>query len=271
MINWLYLLFAEVKKEHRNTFHSSLVYFSLLIWPVIGFISAYYSFKPFQLDQKSPMTRFIQPDHLALFLLTGYLAYIFFWSLVQSAWRMGYERQSGTLEMIFLTPVNRLVFIFGRSFSFLVEGVWLFFIFVMLALFFVKGIHISSWLSAPFAFFILLVSAVVWGGFLNAIFLFSRDAGFLYTILDEPMTIFAGVRIPPLAFPLWAKGIALIFPLTYTLYIMRRLVMDGATLIHILPSFVVLIIILMAMVFSTALILKKAESHMKKTGNMVLF
>lgn len=265
------LFWAEIKKEHRNMFHSKLVYFSLLIWPVIGFITAYYSFKPFSLDENSPITRFVQPDHLALFLLTGYLAYLFFWSLVQSAWQMGYERQSGTLEMIFLTPVHRLALIYSRAFSSLLESVWLFFIFVVMTLFFVKGIEVSGWWSAPFAFLILLLSAVIWGGFLNSIFLFSRDAGFLYTILDEPMLIFAGVRIPPLAFPLWAKVISFSFPLTYTLHVLRQLLMDGATFVEILPSLAILFNVLLLLILISAFIIKKAEKHMKKTGNMVLF
>lgn len=271
MIEWYNLFLAELKKEHRNMFHSYLIYFSLLIWPVIGFITAYYSFKPFQLDSSSPLNRFIDPDKLALFLLTGYLAYIFFWSLVQSAWQMGYERQSGTLEIIFLTPVHRLAFVYGRSFSFLIEGVWLFTIFAVLSIFFIGGINVSGFWSIPLAFITLLVSAVIWGGFLNTLFLFSRDAGFLYTILDEPMSIFSGVKIPVMAFPLWAKLIALFFPLTYTLQILRLLVMEGASFTDIVPYLLALLTVLTILVAATVLIIRKAEQHMKRTGNMVLF
>ena len=271
MKNWFQLLITELKKEHQNKFHSTLIYFSLLIWPVIGFITSYYSFKPFQLDEFSPLARFVNPNHLLLFLLTGYLSYMFFWSLVQSAWMMGFERQSGTLEIIFLSPVHRLAFIYGRSISALVESIWLFFVFAVLALFFVDGISVHSFWSVPIAFVLLLVSAVIWGGFLNTIFLFSRDAGFLYTILDEPMSIFSGVRIPPLAFPLWAKLLSLFFPLTYTLHIMRRLIMEKATLYDVLPSLSILLLVLTLLVTFSAVIIKKAEKHMKQTGNMVLF
>lgn len=270
MIEWFNLFISELKKEHRNIFHSPLIYFSLFIWPVIGFITTYYAFKPFQLDSNSPLNRFINPDNLILFLLTGYLAYIFFWSLVQSAWQMSYERQSGTLEMIFLTPVHRLAFVYGRSFSYLVEGVWLFTIFTVISLFFIDGITFNLW-SIFLAFVTLLVSAIIWGGFLNTIFLFSRDAGFLYTILDEPMSIFSGVKLPPLAFPLWAKIIALCFPLTYSLQILRLLVIEQTSFTEIIPYLFALIAVLTILVITTVLLLKKAEQHMKTTGNMVLF
>ncbi len=270
-MEWISLLWSEIKKEHRNTFHSNLVYFSLLIWPAIAFITAYYSFLPFQRGADSPLARFINPDHLVLFLLTGYLGYIFFWCLVQSAWQMSFERQAGTMEMIFLSPVNRLAFVYGRSFSALAEGVWLFFTFAVLAALMVNGIQINTWWSVPVALLVLLVSAVVWGGFLTAAFLFSRDAGFLYTILDEPMLIFAGVKVPPLALPVWAKMISLCFPLTYTLNILRKLLMEKSTLLEVATQLGILSTVLLLLILLTAVILVLAEKHIKQTGSMVLY
>ncbi|MGE5702733.1 MAG: ABC transporter permease [Clostridia bacterium] len=271
MSEWLSLLWAEIKKEHRNSFHSNLIYFSLLIWPVIMFVTAYYSFLPFSLGSSSPLARFIDPDQLVLFLLTGYLGYIFFWCLVQSAWRMSFERQGGTMEMIFIAPVNRLAFIYGRAISSLAEGVWLFLCFVLLAVFFIGGLNINSWWSIPLAFFILLLSAVVWGGLLIVLFLFSRDSSFLYTVLDEPMLIFAGVRIPPLAFPFWAKLISLCFPLTYALDLVRQLLLNGAAPGQVMGELLTLASVLLALVLLTTGLVKLAERRMKRTGNMVLY
>ncbi|WP_312114555.1 ABC transporter permease [Brevibacillus reuszeri] len=264
-------LWAEIKKEHRHSFHSKMIYFSLLVWPVIMFVTAYYSFAPFRMGPDSPLARFVAADQLPLFLLTGYLGYIFYWCLVQSAWQMSFERQAGTMEMIFISPVNRLAFLYGRSLSSLVEGVWLFFCFVLLALIFVGGIHPSGWWAPLLAFVILIVSAVIWGGFLSVLFLFSRDASFLYTVLDEPMLIFSGVRLPPLAFPLWAKAISFCFPLTYALQLVRGLLMEGETLLSLAPKIGLLATVLLVLVIATILLLKQAEKHMKETGNMVMY
>jgi len=264
-------LWAEIKKEHRHSFHSKMIYFSLLIWPAIMFVTAYYSFAPFRMGADSPLARFIDPDQLALFLLTGYLGYIFYWCLVQSAWQMSFERQAGTMEMIFISPVNRLTFLYGRSLSSLVQGVWLFFCFVLLALLLVGGIHASGWWAIPLAFLVLLISAVVWGGFLSVLFLFSRDSSFLYTVLDEPMLIFSGVRLPPLAFPFWAKLISLCFPLTYALRLVRSLMMEGAGIAAVGTDLGLLGIVLLLLVAATLFLVKRAERHMKETGNMVLY
>lgn len=265
------LLLAEIIKEHRHSFHSKMIYFSLLVWPVINFVTAYYSFAPFRMGADSPLARFISYEQLPLFLLTGYLGYIFYWCLVQSSWQMSFERQAGTMEMIFISPVNRLAFLYGRSLSSLIEGVWLFFCFALLALFFVDGIQLSGWWAPPLAFLILLVSAIVWGGFLCVLFLFSRDSSFLYTVLDEPMLIFSGVRLPPMAFPVWAKVISFCFPLTYALQLIRELLMEGASLQAMLPSMGLLAAVLLVLVTATVVLLRQAEKHMKKTGNMVMY
>lgn len=264
------VLWAEAKKGHRLNFHNPLIYFSLFIWPAIMFVSAYYSFKPFNLQQGSPLQRFLDPADIGLFLLTGYLAYIFFWSLVQSAWLVSFERYSGTLELIFLSPVSRLGFIYGRAAADLVEGVWLFFVFSMLVTILIGGFH-ASWWGILVALTLLTVSSVIWGGLLNVIFLFSRDASFLYTILDEPMSIFSGVKIPVGALPLWGKAIAHAFPLTYVLQIFRDLVMGRPAFSAILPSLAGLFAILSFMVLFTIWLVRKAEEQARRTGSLNLF
>lgn len=271
MKDFLAICWAEAKKGHHINFHNSLIYFSLLIWPAIMFVSAYYSFKPFNMTESSPLSRFVEPDNIALFLLTGYLGYIFFWSLVQSGLFMSYERFSGTLELIFLTPVSRIGMIYGRAAANLLEGIWLFFTFSVLTAFFIDGLHIAGWWSIPLALFLLTLSAIIWGGLLTTIFLFSRDAGIVYTILDEPMVIFSGVKIPTLALPIWGKAIALVFPLTYVLEILRSLVMEGKTPREILPQLGLLFVILFCMVCVSIWLLHKAEDHAKQTGSLALF
>lgn len=265
------VFWSEIKKSHRLNFHSSLIYFSLLVWPAITYVSAYYSFKPFNLGVNSPLNRFLSSEKIGVFLLTGYLGYIFFWSLVQSAWQMSFERYSGTIELIFLSPVSRMGVIYGRATADLLEGVWLFSTFTLLAAALVSGIHVAGWWSIPLGLLILVVSAVIWGGFLNVIFLFSRDSSFLYTVLDEPMLIFSGVRIPVAAMPYWGKAVALAFPLTYVLQILRELVIEGNGFTQILPSLGILFTVLIVLFLLSGRLAILAERHALKTGNLTLF
>ena len=41
---------------------------------------------------------------------------------------------------------------------------------------------------------VFLCASLCWGAFMNACFLYSRDSDFLFTVLEEPMEIFAGVN-----------------------------------------------------------------------------
>ncbi|SHN84863.1 hypothetical protein SAMN02745215_04296 [Desulfitobacterium chlororespirans DSM 11544] len=135
----------------------------------------------------------------------------------------------------------------------------------------VGGVHLAGWWSVPLGLLILAVSAVIWGGFLNVIFLFSRDSGFLYTILDEPMLIFSGVRIPVAALPYWGKLIALVFPLTYVLEILRNLVIEGYGFTQILPSLGGLLAVLAVLCLLSSRLVILAEKHALRTGNLNLF
>ncbi|WP_186579406.1 ABC transporter permease [Aquibacillus kalidii] len=270
-MNWINGMWAEMVKSHQHNFHSKMIYLSLFFWPVLLFITSYFALKPFDLGSTSPIAEFFDPDDLMLFLLTGYLGYIFFWSLVQSAWQTSYERQTGTLELIFLTPVSRLAFVYGRAAGNLFEAVWLFSVFTVLMLVIVGGMQSIVWSALPLAFVILIVSAVIWGGFLNVVFLFSRDASFLFTILEEPMEFFAGIRLPVAAFPVWGKVIAYIFPLTFVLEMIRGLVVEGKSFTELLSPFAWLVGILSLLFLLTIILLNKAEKNAKETGNMVLF
>lgn len=260
---------AEMLKQHRNWFHSGLIYFSLLIWPILTFFVAYFNYKPFDL-QSSSIALFETEESVLLFLITGYIGWICFWSLMQSAWQMGFERQNGTLETVFLSPANRPALMYGRALGALFENIWMFLVFSVAVTFWIKGIPLSGVIFLPISLMVIFISAVVWGGFLNVMFLFSRDAGFLYDICDEPMTLFSGVTIPPTVFPLWAKVISVIFPLTHALFVSRNLLIPKTTtvfyagVIELMSSLGLLIIL-------TLVLLKYAERHARRSGNLTFF
>jgi len=260
---------AEIMKQHRNTFHSRYMYFALLIWPIVIFINAYYDFKPFNLSD-SMSEYFTSIESMVTFLITGFLAYNSFGALVQSAWLMSFERRNGTLEMVFLSPANRMAIIYGRALGALFQNIWMFLIFAVFVTVYVNGIPLVNLLYLPLVFLILILSAMIWGGLMNVIFMFSRDAGILFNVFDEPMALFSGVRVPAAVFPLWAKVISVIFPLTHTLVIVRSLLIRGS-LIGSLPSIGYLIAVSIIMIALTRFMLHKAEKHGRETGNFSFY
>jgi ABC-2 type transport system permease protein len=269
MLNFFKAVKAEMLKQHKVYFHSKAIYVSLFIWPVLSFISSYFSFKPFNIDSSTVV--YLNEKNLLIFILLGYICMSLFRSLVQSAWNFSFERISGTLEYIYLSPVNRLAVILGNTLSSLFESVWVMAVF-SLSIFILKHQYLNINVPAAIVTLLLMIiMAVMWGMLLNSLFLFSRDAAFLFTILEEPMEIFSGVKVPTVIFPFWAKIISFIFPLTYALEAIRKVFLTGDSLNKVKGFIICSIFIILIMFILINLCLILGEKHAKKTGNMTLF
>ncbi|WP_179884796.1 ABC transporter permease [Bacillus sp. AFS015802] len=262
---------AELYKQHRNDFGGSkVIFYSLLMWPVLTFLTTYYSFKPFRDGAGSALAQVIEGGDIALFLLSGFLVFQIFWTVVQSAWTFELERKQGTLEVVYLTPASKTVFLYGRSVYSLFNGIWMFFVFCILTFFFISNLSGISWGYLAASLLLMIVSAVIWGAFLCALCLFSRDSGYLYYIFYGPMNLFGGVRIPPTVFPYWAKIAAALFPVTYSLFMLRQ-ALEGqidSTWWLMCGGLVLFNALLIPVTYG---ILTLAERHARRQGSWTLF
>ncbi|WP_432405170.1 ABC transporter permease [Wukongibacter sp. M2B1] len=265
------VIISEAFKQHKNYFHSKIIYFTMLLWPILLFLTAYYTYKPFRLEAATKHISYLNEENLITFILIGYVAQMFFRSFVQSAWFFSFERIYGTLELIYLSPANRLALVFGNSLSSLLQNVWLFVVFSVGVVVVLKNILFPGLLMSLIGVLSLIIPSIMWGGLLNSLFLFSRDTRILFTILEEPMELFGGVKIPVSIFPLWAKGLSYIFPLTYSIKILRRIFLKGESLTELMPILSFVLCLSLFMLMLTIILLKLGEVYAKKTGNMALF
>jgi ABC-2 type transport system permease protein len=274
MRSFVRTLLAEARKQHRVYFHGPLVYFSVFIWPLIELVTAYYLYQPFMgigTDGAS-LERGGGSSSLTGFLVIGFLGYNFFFSLIQSAWRFSFERTSGTLELILLTPANRFAVILGNAAAALLESVWLLTGFFIATFFILPDLwnNANFWLL-PFGLLALTLAAMAWGALLNTLFLLTRDNGFFYTILQEPLSFFSGVRFPIALFANWMRVISYALPLTYCLIILRKIALDHAMLPDIALEIGALAGLIVLMLAASYLLLGYAERRAKRTGSLTLF
>ena len=269
MRNIARIMKAEIIKQQQYDYHSYFVWFSLLIWPVLGFLEVYYTYKPFAFTGYLGIE---DGGDLLAFLGTGYMAYTCFWSMVQNAWSMSLqERRDGTLEMAFLPPANRLAMNYGKALGALIQEVWMFGCFCLFVLFYTHTLNWKNLWALPLFLVLLLFSSMVWGGMLNAVFLYSRDASMIMDVFDAPMILFAGTRIPVQCFPLWAKVISLLFPLTYCLNIIRFILGIQSRAHNILPDLAGLFLCLAVMAGITVFLIWRVEKHNRETGELQFF
>jgi ABC-2 type transport system permease protein len=264
---------AEMLKQHRILFGSKMMYFSMLVWPALELASAYFTFRPFlhAPDLARNWSVAADPSSVALFFITGLLGYTFFRSIVQASWQFSFERFHGTLEILFLSPANRLVLILANGAGGLVQSVWLFLTFSLGLILLVGGLHMASPAMIIVAFLGLLIPSLGWAAFLNSLCIFARDSGFVYTVIESTMSFFAGVRIPLPAFPFWVRAVGLLFPLTTSLVILRGALLSNETLQTLWPQLLFLGGFTLLMLLTAMLILKKGEEHAREHGTLTLF
>ncbi len=271
MRHFIKVVRAEAFKQFKNRLHSVWVIFSMLLWPGLAFATAVFQFKPFDFTQLQSEISYLTDENLLTFIMIGYFAMVFFRSFVQSAWEFSDERTYGTLELIYLSPASRLAVMLGNAFSALITNVWMFVIFMFGIFTIFNEVVISNWWIIAIAFTVMVLMSILWGTFLNALFLFTRDSGMLFTVLEEPMELFSGVKIPLSVFPIWAKLIGSLFPLTYTVKLLRKVIFEHAVFSELSDLIYTCLGICITLLVLTMIALKLGESHNTKTGDMALF
>ncbi|GAA1652244.1 ABC transporter permease [Catellatospora bangladeshensis] len=269
----LRVIAAEALKQHRRSFGRPLVVASMLLWPVLQLAATYYTMLPV-LDTPGIASRWpdaAQPARLLAFLAAGAFAYLFYFSLVQSAWHFSFERISGTIELLFLSPASRLALVFANGTGALVQNTWLAGCFAVAAASAGGALHVAHPGMYAVAALALVVPAIVWGAFLNSLLVFSRDSAFLYTLLDDPLWFVSGVRLPLFAMPLAIKAVGLAFPLTSSLIVLRGALLDAQPLSALLEPLALLTGLCALLFAATAALLRLGEARAQRTGSMQLY
>ncbi|MEV3990522.1 ABC transporter permease [Streptomyces sp. NPDC049837] len=263
---------AEALKQHRRLFGQPLVVFSMLVWPVLQLATTYYTLRPVATASPAaanwPLAA--DPERLLAFLATGTLAYAFFFSLVQSAWHLSFERTTGTLELLFLSPAGRLTLMLANGTGALLQNAWLLTCFTVAALAGFGTLSVAAWWMYGVVFLALLVPAVAWGAFLNSLLVFSRDSAFLYTILDEPLWFVSAVRLPNFALPVAVQLVGAVFPLTGSLLAVRGALLESRTFTELAPALTGLAALSALLLCAAALILRAGEARSQRTGRLSL-
>lgn len=261
----IHIICGEIKKYYKLSLKERKNIYVTFLWPILIFIHTYFSYKPFW-GMNINFAEFKNTRDLLDFLIIGVLTYNCFFSLVRSALFMRREREDGVLELIMLSPANKIALMYGRTLGAFIQNTWMFWGFSILVMGITNGF---AWVPLKLLkiFLIISVFSCVWGGFINTIFLFSRDAEIVFYLLDEPMMFFSGVKVPVRVFPFIGKIIAFCFPLTYVLiwvraiwseeqkYIVHEIIIGGIYIYFIL------------IVFFTIVLLKYAEKHLMDYGD----
>lgn len=267
MRKFLIVFLAEFRKSKTNYYGSFSNIISLFVWPIIDFFVIYFTYQSFNLELLEIYNLKGEKD-LFLFLLLGVLAYNSFWCMVQGGIQLQNERQNGTLEIAFMSPANRITMLYGRSIGGFIHSIWMISIFSIFTFLYILPFSFLYLFKLILVFGIILISSIIWGGFISSIFLISRDSNILFIVLSSPMNFFSGVSFPIYILPKFLLLISGIYPLTYLLLIVRNIFLNtGYIKIGLIGFFIMNTIIFLL----TKKIIIFAENTSKENGNFNLY
>jgi len=245
-----------------------------VIWPIPLLALNIYQYKPFGTDANiSTALQSYGVSNFAGMIIVGTIVYLLYNRLL---WGTGVsiqsERWMGTIEVLFVTPTNKMIILIASGLSSLLEASWwiVSIFFLSWALFGVQP-TIGSW----FAVFISLVSTmaalVSIGVFFAGFFVLTRAADQLASGLQAPVRFFSGVAFPVSALPQMLQYFSYLFPVTYGISAMRKSILAGGNFGAIWLELVLLYV--MTAIFLTAgyFTLKAVERQAKKKGSLYLF
>jgi len=245
-----------------------------VIWPIPLLALNLYQYKPLGNDQA--ISDALSPfgfSNFAGMIIVGTIVYLLYNRLL---WGTGVsiqsERWMGTIEVLFVTPTNKMIILIASGLSSLLEASWwiISIFFLSWALFGVQP-NITSW----FAVFISLVSTmaalVSIGVFFAGFFVLTRAADQLASGLQAPVRFLSGVVFPISALPQMLQYFSYILPVTYGISIMRLSILAGGNLGAIWLDLVSLYIMTAIFLAAGYFTLKVVERQAKKKGTLYLF
>ena len=267
---------AAAQKEWRLLRRYPGTFLSFLFWPIalpLAFVFQAEAFAGGRTDTMAAFADRTGTHEVAGFLFVGWATYMWL-SLI--LWGPGTalrtEQIRGTLEAIFMTPVSRLVILFGPAVGQIVWAVWIFVI-VGVALWLGFGVTIGP-AEAVRALGVILVGVPALyaiGAVFAAIVLRFGEVHALVQGVRGVFTALCGMSFPIVVLPDWAQTVAYTLPPTYLIGDLRAVLLTGSSLGRIIGDLAVLggmgIVLGIVAVYA----FRRTELHARRGGRLAQY
>ena len=205
------------------------------------------------------------------FVLVGSIFYVY---IVSSLFGLGramfWERAQGTIEALFLSPMNYVAYMLGiAAAAFItstVDVLLLFFLGNILG-FRVQHIDVPLLISGVLLMILALFGL---GLIVNAITLTFRDRVNTANTLMTVLLVFSGIVCPIAIMPEWAQIIGKAVPFTYGLDILRASLIYESDLANVLGNIAGIIVLAAFYVIIGVILLKRIETNSRKKAMLTM-
>jgi len=186
------------------------------------------------ISQTMSLDYFISKAGVSNYLAFAAIGFAFLGPILNASWAgaegIRSEQEAGTLELIFVTPSNRIAWLIGKmiaaqTFSLISLAVTL----ITSSVFF--GLDLLSNANIPVAILGMVLTMIGMSSFSFALagltFIIKRTND-LNQFLWPTMTFFCGLAFPVEVLPVWARVISWAFPLTHGINITRKALLVGS-------------------------------------------
>jgi len=245
-----------------------------VIWPIPLLALNIYQYKPLGTDADISMALGSYGfTNFAGMIIVGTIIYLLYNRLL---WGTGVsiqsERWMGTIEVLFVTPTNKMTVLIASGLSSLLEASWwiVSIFFLSWAIFDVQP-NITSWFSVFISLVSTMAALVSIGVFFAGFFVLTRAADQLAAGLQAPVRFFSGVAFPVSALPQMLQFFSYLLPITYGISAMRKSILSGGNLEVIWLELALLYAMTAIFLVSGYFTLKAVERQAKKKGTLYLF
>jgi ABC-2 type transport system permease protein len=267
---------AAAMKEWRllRRYPGRLVAF--LFWPIALPLAYVYQAQGYAGGSQAAVNAFAQragTAEIAGFLFLGWAAYMWISMIL---WGPGTalreEQVRGSLEALFMTPVSRLVILFGPVVSQVLWALWMFAV-VGGALVLLFGLSISPLAALRAAGVILVAVPALYGlgALFAAVVLRFGEVGALVQVVRGLFTVFCGMTFPIVILPEWARAVALALPPTYLIGDLRSVLLTSSDLASLAPSLVILLTLGVGLCSFAVVAFRRTERFARRGGSLAQY
>lgn len=267
------VVLAEAVKSLRIYFFSSRTLFWALALPLGNGLYLYFLYLPFA--TRSVNLQFSSASYtidLVGFTIVGQLLYSFFTMMLLAGASFEAERWQGTLEVILLSPANRLAILLGGALANAVNYVWML---VALVSSWIAIIHVSilvtDFLALIASLALSYLAIVALGTCLETLFIYSRRGGVLVAWLQEPVMFLSGQIFPLQSMPTVLLPLSYLLPLTFGLTAVRLTLLGGASMSDVAIPLAALASMTIFFFIAAKLLVSYAEQHAKRKATLTQF
>jgi ABC-2 type transport system permease protein len=267
---------AAGMKEWRLLRRYPSMFLGFLFWPIVLPLAYVLQARAYSGDSQAALDAFARntgTTQIAGFLFLGWATYMWISMIL---WGPGTslrtEQIRGSLEALFLTPVSRLVILFGPLVSQIAWAVWMFGIVGgVLVIFFGVPIGPGEALRALGVILVAVPALYGLGALFAAVVLRFGEVQAMVQGVRGVFTVFCGMSFPIVILPDWAHRVALTLPPTYLIGDLRSVLLGSSSLVGAVPDLAILLGLGVVISALAVIAFKRTERHARRGGSLAQY